>query len=174
VSTVFRRASRLMRAYRERILSLVLLPAFVLGTLPHPACICADGHREPICQASLHSAANRGILATACCGCSACKQRSSNQVRNCCRGQEQATNPPEHKPGLAARDCGCCHPYLESGAPAVAASKVTIRSWSELSAVVNPATPPLPVRTTRLTFRRISWSGPPPVDAAVVFQRLTI
>ena len=171
---MFRRTLKLVRAYRERILSLVLLPAFILGTCPHAACICADGHREPICQAGFCRAANRGDSTTACCGCSACKQRSACEVRQCCRDKEHATNSPEQKLVLVTGDGGCCYPYLESGAPAVSASKMTVPSWNELSAVVSLTTPPLPVGTTRLTFRRISWSGPPPVDAAVVFQRLTI
>jgi len=34
-----RQVKNLLKAYREKVFSLVLLPAFFLGTLPHTACI---------------------------------------------------------------------------------------------------------------------------------------
>src|SRR4030095_13225105 len=48
---MFRRIAKQMHAHREPIVSLLLMPAFLIGTMPHTACICADGHREVVCPA---------------------------------------------------------------------------------------------------------------------------
>src|SRR5207302_6214460 len=85
---MFRRAKKLLYASRERILSLVLLPAFFLATIPHTACICADGHREAFCRATLCRFMSAKGSESACCGCSCCKAGAKCEKRSCCKNQQ--------------------------------------------------------------------------------------
>ena len=55
------------------ILSLALLPAFLYGTLPHTACICADGHREEHCRALAGKRCDKSSAVSAPCSC--CRAR---------------------------------------------------------------------------------------------------
>src|SRR5438874_13838811 len=94
---MFRRAKKLVYASRERILSLVLLPAFFLGTLPHTACICADGHREAFCRATTCRFLAQRSNTDACGQCSCCKgSGSACDKRSCCQAKH-STSSPRHK-----------------------------------------------------------------------------
>src|SRR3954466_10017710 len=104
---MFRRIIKLA-AHRERILALVLVPAFFLGTMPRAACICADGHRETSCRAAT-CRANSG------CGCSCCK---SHQCRSCCHSK------PSHSADGLSAEAKCCQPIVEAPSPAVGADKL--------------------------------------------------
>src|SRR5436305_8904639 len=84
---MFRNLKKRAMAHRERLVSLVLLPAFFLGTMPHIACICADGHREDFCKATLCVAVSSGSSNSASCGCSCCKSHGNQQLPSCCRAK---------------------------------------------------------------------------------------
>src|SRR5437773_899580 len=122
---MLRRIKSLARTYRERLLSLVMLPAFFLGTLPHTACICADGHREALCRAGACRSINTASGATTCCGCSCCKNRSAGTTRSCCQAKGCCAAKHKAADGIAAKN-SCCRPFVEASAPAVAATKTTV------------------------------------------------
>src|SRR4051812_7368719 len=122
-----RRMSKLIRAHRERVFSLVMLPAFFLGTLPQAACICADGHRETNCPAMT---ATRGEH-----GC--CSKANKTATKSCCQhGVCQAGNHPTPASGLAAKNGSCCKPVVETPAPAVTTKKTHVAP-STLAATVD-------------------------------------
>src|SRR5438128_731824 len=123
------RIKTLVRIHRERMLSLVMLPAFFLATLPHTACICADGHREALCQAGICRAINSASGATTCCGCSCCKNRSAGTARSCCQAKSCCAAKHKTADGIAAKN-SCCQPIVEASAPAVAAAKTNVESQS--------------------------------------------
>jgi hypothetical protein len=152
--------SKLALAHSRRLLSLVLLPALVLGTLPQTACLCADGHVEMACRAlAARSAAKH------CNGCSHC-QPAGQQVRSCCQGH--ATQP-----GLAACGTNCCHPLTVAPAPATMAGKVKVEAQQLVAVVVDEAPPALFAGKLQPAICTLD-SRPPPFDAVIVFQRLTI
>lgn len=172
---MFRRMTRLMRAYRERIVSLVLVPAFFLGTMPHTACICADGHREEFCKAALCRAIANGS-ATHCCGCSCCKNSSAQPQRSCCQAKngESRSGSPGPANGLAAKTGSCCHPFLEAPAPAAISAKADLGSPLTLLATIDLSQTFLGTIEFQPTLDRSSFSTPPPLDAVIVFLHLTI
>src|SRR4051794_28727024 len=65
---MFRKLFKLARASRERAFALVMLPAFLLGTLPQTACICADGHRQASCPMLAGSKPSPAGANTSCIG----------------------------------------------------------------------------------------------------------
>src|SRR6478609_5338551 len=100
---------------RRGIFSLALLPAFLCGTLPHTACICADGHREEHCRAlSRHTSAptSAGKLR-----CNCCKPR--DEAPDCCQTEKQDS---QRQAGLTASG-NCCHPIIETPAPLASSTK---------------------------------------------------
>ena len=173
---MFQRMPRPMRARRERVVSLLLLPAFFLGTMPHTSCICADGHREEFCKATLCRAFNQGSKTTACCGCSCCKNSGDKQVRACCRAKACESTNSSSTPvnGVTARTGSCCHPFTEAPAPAVAAGKASLGSQLVLCTATVPVVTYLPAQEVQPTLDRSNFSTPPPLDAVIVFLHLTI
>lgn len=173
---LFRGAKMLTRTYREKILSLVMLPAFFLATLPHTACICADGHREPSCQAAVCRSLAKGSSMTACCGCTCCSHRGSNEPRSCCQAKQKQQSSSDHHPisGSAVAAKGCCKPFVESPAPAAVAAKGKLVSELTLAAVALTPTTMLSASELWPTFERPQQAMPPPLDAVIVFQHLTI
>lgn len=169
-----RRIRKLVWPHRERLLSLVMLPAFFLGTLPHTACICADGHREPFCRAAACTAS--GSSRTACCGCSCCKDRGSHEGRSCCQGKScQPTNGSSTPAsGLAAKTGSCCQPIVEAPAPAAKTSKVELDKHLVLVATIESFSSLAAANEVRPALERSSFSTPPPLDAVIVFLHLTI
>src|SRR5205809_397178 len=135
---MFRSVLSPARVSRERVLSLVMLPAFFLGTLPHTACICADGHREAVCRAGACMAINNGAGATTCCGCSCCKDRGTPGARSCCQAKSccAAKHKTTPKNGIAAEN-SCCQPIVEAPAPATALTTVAIGPQTQFVAATH-------------------------------------
>ena len=171
-----RTIKKLVWPHRERILSLVMLPAFLLGTLPHTACICADGHREPCCRAGACMSSASTSSRTACCGCSCCKDRSSPEGQACCSGKSCCAGKHSSKPvdGLAAKTGSCCHPFVEAPAPAAKTSKVELDKQLPLLATIESFSSLAAANEVRPALERNSFSAPPPLDAVIVFLHLTI
>ena len=173
---MFRRTKKLVRIHRERLLSLVLLPAFFLGTFPHTACICADGHREEFCQATTCHFRGQHSATNSCSGCSCCRDHSKGEPRSCCQAKHGRCAPSNREPaaGLMAKTGSCCHPFVEAPNPVVVAAKSDLTAKS-ISAFQIVAVPVLWLaQDVRPTFERVQDSTPPPLDAVIVFQRLTI
>src|SRR5947207_3563752 len=133
---MFRKAKKLVVASRERILSLVMLPAFFLATLPHTACICADGHREEFCRAT----ACRFLGAKTCGECSCCQESAAAcQKSSCCHAKHSQPDSSKSKTpttGLTAKTGSCCNPIVEAPGPAVTAGKGQLPSKSALVAAI--------------------------------------
>ena len=100
----------------ERILSLVLLPAFFLGTLPQAGCICADGHRELFCKAAGLVLLPGGSSPSACSGRSCCQDHRKHIFRGCCAAQHSQQTPSQQGPisGIATAQGSCCHLLIEA------------------------------------------------------------
>ncbi len=173
---MFHRIGKLVWLNCERLLSLVMLPAFFLGTLPHTACICADGHREPSCNASACRARAFESSKAACCGCICCKDCGTKHGRSCC--QKQASKSHKHNSvsvnGLVAMTGSCCHPIIEVPAAAIGPNK----AQQSLDQVVAAVGHPLPALASTVAVRpsidRVHTSTPPPLDAVIVYLHLTI
>jgi hypothetical protein len=162
--------NRVVSTYRERLLSLVLVPAVFFGTLPHTACICADGHREAFCQAmACRIAVTPPSEAENCCCCRA--KTSENKTQNCCRGKQSRTDQTCE---LGAGTGSCCQPIVEAPSPVVISSKAELTMKSLVVAAIEAP--------NLFRFSTVSWptlplavhSTPPPLDTVIVYLHLTI
>ena len=173
---MFRGLKTLMHFQGERILALVLVPAFILGTLPQTACICADGHRKPFCKAAGSGLLPGGSSTNACTGCSCCQGRGTHVVRSCCRAVhgQPVSSVPGPMSGVAAIPGSCCHLLVEAPVPATTAAKVSGAAQHDWMVAVQLSQPLITVGKIRPAFELSDVTGPPPLDAVIVFQRLTI
>jgi hypothetical protein len=169
---MFRRINKLVHASRERLLSLVMLPAFFLATLPHTACICGDGHREGRCNASACCAIKAGKPIGACCGCPCCQSKSAKSC--CCKSKPAASGCEKCPlPGLAAKNGNCCQPIIETPAPAKGVEKVSpISPLDVATGVLLPAF--TDAEPSLLVRRPLDHHGPPQLDVVIVYLHLTI
>src|SRR6185503_1764666 len=119
---MFRTLSNLAATYRQKFASLVLLPAFFFGTLPHTACVCSNGQRASFCPAVAGAFLGQ---AQGAAGCDCCKNRTPNERRSCCPATRRQSTTPASEPisGLVAKAGSCCHPFVEIPAPAVTGDK---------------------------------------------------
>jgi len=172
---MFRSIRKIVWTHRERLLAAVMLPAFFLASQPHNACLCADGHREPFCQAALCRAHALGVKSAACCGCSCCQLHGATQRRSCCQkaARDGAESSTAAAHGLSARASTCCQPIIEAPAPAIKSNKVERPSHPHRIAFVEPLVDALDV-AARFDVHVAHSSTPPPLDAVIVFHRLTI
>jgi hypothetical protein len=168
---MFRRIAKQMHAHRERIVSLMLMPAFLIGTMPHTACICADGHREVVCPAMA------GRFTLQCSNAGARSERSccSEKVgccskASCCRGRQ--SRPPAS--GLFAKTGSCCHPIVEAPAPVAPTSKGDVATTSALAATAQSPPSILLANDFPRAYQQVAHSTPPPLDVVIVYLRLTI
>jgi hypothetical protein len=161
---------------RSRAFAAILVPAFLLATLPHAACICADGHKEPSCNAAACTALAHGKDTGVCCGCSCCKPGDDGKLRACCKSKHRPAEPAKApESGLSAKTGSCCHPIVEAPAPTVNAKKGELPSQKNLVFRALPTLPFISVLLTRSTNSPLdNHHGPPPLDAVIVFLHLTI
>src|SRR5687767_4022149 len=113
VSQMWRLIRKLVWPHRERLLAVVVLPSFLLATLPRTTCICGDGHREPNCNMPACLAAREGHATGGGCGCACCQAEAS---KPCCRKVKQCREESDQFPetGWAAKTSNCCQPIIES------------------------------------------------------------
>jgi len=173
---MFRQLTKQVRASREKIISLLLVPSILLGTMSHTVCICADGHREEFCQAVLRGPPGKASSNAVHGGCSCCKDPDSHSVPSCCKGKAShasggSTAPAE---GASAKNGSCCHPSVEAPAPASGSGKADV-GW-QLTQVATIDLPPVLLSADEFqpTLDRSSFATPPPIDAVIVFLHLTI
>jgi hypothetical protein len=156
----------------KRVLAALLLPAFIAGTFPQTACICADGHRETACPAMSRPASPSAK--SECCAKSCCREKFKGGTPACDgNGCQSSASSNAGSTSLATKAGSCCHKVFESPPPAVSAKKsdtvfqVTM-AFAEVPSTLLPAAQLWPV------FTLTSFSTPPPLDAVIVFSRLTI
>ena len=173
---MIRKVKKLVAAYRERLVSLVLVPAFFLATMPHTACICADGHREAFCRAALCRMMGAQFGESTCCGCSCCKAGATCEKRSCCKAKHSQEKPIDTSSGagLIAKTGSCCLPYVEIPDPGVTAGMSDLKVNSTQVTAIAPLPTLLPADTIRPTFERTHHSTPPPLDTVIVYLHLTI
>lgn len=171
---MFRLATKLVRSHRERFLSLVMVPAFFLATLPDVDCICADGQRRAHCNLLACCAAKDGKTASGSCGCSSSTCNPAEKGAACCMAAHQPIDATQNElPAFLARNTGCCNPYLEAAAPAVLAGKFTELQSPTSIGLVAPQTLAYEGAANAVS-RAFDYHGPPPRDAVILFQHLTI
>jgi hypothetical protein len=76
--------------------------------------------------------------------------------------------------GFAAARNSCCHPIIEAPAPVSTPSKVQLLDHSPFVAAIVPLPLLLPTVEGLPSFERIHCSTPPPLDAVIAYQHLTI
>jgi hypothetical protein len=173
---MFRRIRKLVWPNRERLLSLVMLPVFFLATLPHTACICADGHREASCKAWACRAGASESSKAASRGRGCCTDCGAKKGRSCCpkKAGESAKHDSLPVSGLVLSTGSCCHPIIEAPAAAIAPSKAKQASDQLIAAVVHPLPALASTVAVRPSFDRVHSSTPPPLDAVILYLHLTI
>ena len=171
---VYRQTRKLIKAKGERIVSLALVPIFLLGMLPRTACICADGHREAMCPAIRHAVAARSA-ASASSGKSCCQKREAKQPARCC-ANKFAQRENDHFPlkVIGPKTGSCCQPVLEAPLVAVVEKKVGVSERSICVATSDSAESYVGVVALWPAFNAVGLCTPPPLDAVIVFSRLTI
>src|SRR5207302_8286938 len=102
-----------------------------------------------------------------------CKNRSSSQARSCC-GHKSAKPGSTPLNGLMAKSGSGCQPIVEAPAPAAASKKAELGSELKLVAATLFVAPLAVPVDARPSLDRSSFSTPPPLDAVIVFQHLTI
>jgi hypothetical protein len=159
---MIRTAKKLVLASREKIVSLVLLPAFFLSALPQTACICADGHREAACPAlRRHTSESAG-------GC--CQTRMSRE-RSCCKNKATQLAASCY---IAVHAGSCCHLVIDGPTPAtVAKPGGGGEQWMLIAAC--PAEPVFSSAAELWPTASPAFdSTPPPRDVVIELTRLTI
>jgi len=155
-----------LRLTRQGLLSLALLPVFLCGTLPHIACICADGHREEHCRALSRHRSTAQTPSKSQCSC--CKLR--DEAPACCQAAEHGPQPQTRLSASA----NCCRPVVESPAPLVASAKTDVASKSTLLASVAPIADLSCTDPVHPAWQSRHLCTPPPLDEEIVYLHLTI
>ncbi len=162
---------------RSRAFAAILVPAFLLTTLPHWVCICADGHKEPSCDPAACYAIAKGEGDGVCCGCSCCKPNNDRTPHSCCCQSKHRPAEPAQKPasGWNVKTGLCCTPIVEVPAPTAGAKKSELPSQKNLVVGAVPTLPFTSFSPVRSTTRPLDdHHGPPPLDAVIVYLHLTI
>jgi hypothetical protein len=157
------------RFNRQRLISLVLIPAFSAGTLPHTACICADGHREEHCRAIQPLVVPHG---TSAAKCNCCSSRSTAGAAGnvSCHGRGlQVASPSALTIGKS-----CCQPIIEGPASAIPVSKTDVHLGAKCVGLAFTQDSTLPGASISFSRPAAHPGGPPPLDAIIVYLHLTI
>ena len=167
---------RMLQIHRERIVSLVLLPAFFLASLPQSACICGDGHRERFCSPGHCRACLVLVNAASKDAHSCCHGHNGKNAQSCCDAKHDEGTPPGDPSGcgLAAQHTCDCHGTVDLPAPAEVSKKSDGSGHSSLTAIVD--LPSAFVETIEYwpALSQALDSTPPPLDAVIVYLHLTI
>lgn len=161
---------------RSPAFTALLVPALVLATLPHTACVCADGHQEPICNVWACCAANEAQAKGSPCGCSCCKQEDGETPRACCQSKHRLTKSGQQPPaGVAAKQTHCCQPIAAAPVPVASTKPSDLPAHSSLVSVV-PHVLSLAAFVSRQVWAQPpdNHHGPPPLDAVILYLHLTI
>ena len=173
---MLRRFRKFVWPHRERLLSLVMLPAFFVASLPHPACICGDGHRELFCTPGHCRACLRHATSTADGGHSCCQGHASELVQSCCgtKHDDQTPTGGTSNSGLTAIQGCCCKGIVEVAGPATVSKKSEFAAPGTVVANTQSSAAYVSVSELWPLFEQFNDSTPPPVDAVIVYLHLTI
>lgn len=158
--------ARLIRRHRERLVSLVALPAFILATLPQAACVCEGPGGK---QVATEPPASAGVI----CQCECCS-RTSGKQQVCCRAKTEAVEDDGQAPlGLTQLPGKCSQKLTVVPAP----SKGHESDHSQLRLTLAPQhLPPLTASQTGPANHSGHERGlhDPPPDVVILLARLTI
>lgn len=162
--------------HREQLLSMLLIPAIVMSSMPKTACICSDGHRELFCAAMACRALHVQKTESSACGCSCCEvthdahSKGCSHPKTCC--SNNGTQPAPD--GVSALNGCCCHPLIEAPAPVVVSKRA--EQPTENSLALSADSLPVLLAAIELypAFLRNNTSAPPPLDVVIVYLHLTI
>jgi hypothetical protein len=154
------RVLKIAKAYRARMISLVMLPAFFFGSLPQTACICAGGHREPRCQAMA-------------CGVHRHASSEGNDKRSCCQGKVTSGGSTAENAVAACATC-CCNPIAAPPPPTAEARKLERFAKLAFKSIVSVAPSHVAAHSFAADVLRAKEHVSPPVDRVIVLLHLTI
>jgi hypothetical protein len=160
---------------RSKAFAAFLVPAFLFGTLPRSACICADGHKELNCDATACFAIAHGKEPDRCS--EACCQPSDGGKRpTCCQTKLRSDNTGRQPAsGLAPQSGCCCNPIVETQAPATTSKNIKLHAHKHLLTTMLPVSQLISALPAAATIRALAnLHGPPPLDAVIVYLHLTI
>jgi hypothetical protein len=162
---------RLIRRRCQHAVAVAIMPLIILNGLSvAEGCICADGHYESICRASLCEARTSDCGHPCGAKCSCCTGRSCCSRPHVCHPSPQSTGD---EVTLAKR---CCTRLVHQVVPTVVDAS-HVRAWQHApicnAAVLEPSYS-LCVVTTHTAHRAELGTGPPPCDLVVTLQRLVI
>jgi hypothetical protein len=141
-----------------------MVPLVLLNASPVPAgCICADGHREAICQAA------RCRDNPSDCGCQCCAVRGRSSTEPCCT---QHSNVPDEA-GLKVGGTACT-PLVHQAVPSIIPSAPMIDAYQLTALLVTPVGVPTQIDSIRIVHRVDFDIGRPSNDLVITFQRLVI
>ena len=163
------RLNRFVRRHCRCVFVLAFGPLIILNGWPFAAgCICADGHYEPVCRASL-CAAGTGDRGCPCCAHHVC----CGGKTSCCR-QHSAGARQEERATCGVRSKGCCTPVVHQPVPTVITSPQVIdaHQFSALATAVIEL--PSSIAISNIGHRIEFDTGPQPDDLVVMLQRLLI
>jgi hypothetical protein len=156
------------------MLAAVLLPAFLLGTLPHTVCLCSDGQREEFCPTATCRFSGRAPVAKPhleCC----CQQEPGQSRRSCCVSSEHrgAGNPSNSCAAALQSGARCCQRIVEAPAPANPLKQREDVSQVGLALAADVA-PPMTLALHPHSGLACAAAADPPIDLVIVLRRLII
>jgi hypothetical protein len=160
----------LLRVVRGRVrtaITLAVLPLAIMNGLPIAAgCICADGHYEPVCHASLcHN--SKGDCGRPCCA-----------HHNCCNGAsaccQQYPAPLKDGRGHRVNRCPCCTPVVHEAIPTIIKSSQLLDVQPLPALVVAAIELPSSLAIAAIGHQIDFDTGPPPDDLVITLRRLVI
>ena len=160
---------KFVRASGRRLLTFAMLPAFFIASLPHWACICADGHRTSACP-MLRTPTAAFSVAKQSSGKSCCQKRIAQEARACCASGTRLSGG--HGTTAIKTASSCCRVVVELPAAATSVKQADAKNLAA-SAIAEPFVQLFGIGVSQAAFA-ISFQSPPPIDAVILYSRLTI
>jgi hypothetical protein len=166
--------NRAVRRHHRVMVAIAMVPLVVLNALPVSAgCICADGHREPVCHAG------RCLARKGDCGCPCCARRAILGSTGCCKKTaDRRPHPVDDQPPEEGRQGvlgnGCCTPIVHQSVPTVITLTQIVDSDQMRALLWSRIDVPHSVAPASNWYRIDFDTGPPPEDFVVTFRRLVI
>lgn len=167
---MLRMLKRRAMAFGERLVALVMLPAFLLGTLPQTVCICAAGEGPSACPTNCCGERDARCAPVASGG-HCCSPKAGSAEPSCCRPQQLAENAAHD----SEQTCGaCCHQILAPPSPAIGGNESSTKSGQAWGLVIDVWPLPFTPAAAQKFSARNSASVLPPLDLVILLRRLTI
>jgi hypothetical protein len=172
---MFRWARQRLHAYRERIRAALLLPVFIVGSLPHAVCVCARSDRDRACPAMVCRFAVQPVRSALAVEQPGKQAAVPVRSRTCCR-QQKPKGESESVPaaGIVAQRTGCCQWLIAVPAAARPGGHFVAQLPQPEVSYAAYALPLAALGSAGQSIGRNSSAVPIPIDAVIVLQRLTI